>query len=281
MKNNRMKYLVLLSFLIWCQAAVSQDVIVYTDSDKVETTITALGSNMIYTKDGSFQHNEVDSLGFGKREEKYKHVYERVKAIPHSFENNLTHALDHDLWKSRNDKYVEDMPYNKEGELVYSEVVETKLTDEQIYERAKSFFIQLFENEQDILKVTIENELIIARGKRKVKVNIGLGKKMTFCYSIYLDIKDEKYRFSFKDIELTELKAYAGTPIDDSNLSTSTWYDAAIDLNEIFKKENYYRRNGEPRNSNLQYKTIVRNELQNVIEDFKKKMLEKSEKDKW
>jgi hypothetical protein len=95
----------------------------------------------------------------------------------------------------------QSMPKNTNGKIEYTEVIEIPNTSQkELYNRAKKWFVKTYKSPKDVIQVDTEDG-ISGFGALEILIkNAIAGSTINGKYSIQVDFKDNKFRYSFTNI---------------------------------------------------------------------------------
>lgn len=164
---------------------------------------------------------------------------------------------------------IENLPSDESGKIVFSEVVSLdSMTEQGLYSNSKQFFLDHFKSSREVIQLDDKINFIVA-GKAFMDINaLMLGTKypVKMWFTIKIQCKDGRYKYDIYDIYFENYAPNYVLP--DGSAKSQTAED-------IFYQENFYKKNGKPRSSNLHFL----NETNKVIEDLIFKMKESMNND--
>lgn len=213
-----------------CKAQIAK--IIFKDDTDITTKINASSSTQLFTKDKSIDFNNIKKVIFKQNEERYQGVFDKLSAanIIYVFESGLVYEEEkintelERLLKSKNADYPDNLPFDEDGNLVLSEVVEIEgVNAEQLYARSRLFFTEYFKSSNDVIQLDDPiNRTIVGKGlsHEYIKFNSGFsGDIITdqyIHYTIKIQAKDGRYRYFIDNFYTTTLGSkYQGLPSSD------------------------------------------------------------------
>lgn len=99
---------------------------------------------------------------------------------------------------------IPNFKYDDKNEVIYTEVIETSGTSQDLYMRLQRWFSNYYKNPNEVIKEKKENESILGKGKyRLFDVNAENGSKTPggiLNYTILVSVKDGKYRYEITKV---------------------------------------------------------------------------------
>lgn len=170
---------------------------------------------------------------------------------------------------------IDELPRDENGRLIYTEVVQADdTTVDELYLRAKQFFVESFKSANDVIQLD-DKESGIVSGKAFQDIYIavmGTSTKIQLWYTIKILSREGRYKYEIYDILF---KSY---PSSQMGIITTPAED-------MFDKSTYYKNNGKARGIQEQYKdqtVSAMNTLQVLIKaSMNKVAADSSEGDDW
>lgn len=157
---------------------------------------------------------------------------------------------------------IQEIP-SIDGHIVFAEVVKLdSVSKEEIYRRAKNYFITQFKSAKDVVQMDDKEEAtVVGRGWQDIYVQAGIETfAIQMWYKVRIQGKDDRYKYDVFDIEFTSYASqYAAS-------STSP-------AENIFDVKAYYNQRGKPRNIPERYKDQTLKAVEGISAGIKKAML--------
>jgi len=156
---------------------------------------------------------------------------------------------------------IDELPKDENGNLNYSEVIQAEsVSKDDLYLRAKQFFVDVFKSANDVIQMDDkESGIIIGKGFSDIYTKVmGVLTQQQMWYSIKIQSKEGRYKYTIYDIYLKSDLGQYGT------ITTRP--------EEIFSKQNYYKKNGKPKDSLEKYKIEIVNKLNSLVTTIKATM---------
>jgi hypothetical protein len=249
--------------------------------EKDNLEITASSSTQLFTRKGTFDLSDIQAIFFDASNGDTM-LNERLKArgIAIYFAGVLFAAgsdtppaeLVPKSYSTMNDLYVNGLPIDEAGKMVFTDVIQHKGTAKELYFNAKRFFVDTFKSANDVVQLDdAEKFTIIGKGFSKIFVATGFGGQKTetrLFYTLKVVCKDQRFKYDFYDLYY---KSYA------------TQYGLGHDVpaEGVFLKQNYFKKNGSPRIVNESYKKNTLDSIESLISTLKTKMQSESREDDW
>lgn len=139
---------------------------------------------------------------------------------------------------------IEEMPIDESGTINFSEVVQVdSATKEQLFAAAKQFFGDTFKSAKDVIQVEDRDAgFIIGKAFKDIQIKIlGRNSPTQMFYSMKIQAKEGRYKYEFYNIYY---KSYPELYVPSSITKAE----------DLFQKENYFKKNGEPKDIPEKYK---------------------------
>jgi len=140
------------------------------------------------------------------------------------------------------------LPTDENGNLAFSSVEEVEGSADQLYSRAKQFFVDSYKSADDVIQLEDnENRLIVGKAFNDIQItNLGKVFDVQLWYTVKIQSKEGRYKYDIYDIY------YQTYP--SINYGSQTYPPE-----HFFDESAYYRKNGRPKKIPDQYKiqTVV------------------------
>jgi hypothetical protein len=248
--------------LITSLYSFAQDIVIYSKGKEVKTKVVATSSTTLHTNNGTFKYLDIDSVHTTDQSLMDK-IYQAQKNRPSVI-----------TYQSLDKRYVDDLPYDETGILIFTEVVDQTASKNDLYLRGKMFFAKAFKSANDVIQLDDkESGTTVGKGLSEIYVFNGMmDMKIQLHYTIKIQSKDNRYKYS---IDGFYFKTYP------SQYASSSEYPA----DHMFLKANYFKNNGNPRSINSSYKEkllaeaiMLVNSIKNIMSDSKTTA---TDKDDW
>jgi len=169
---------------------------------------------------------------------------------------------------------IDELPTDESGNINYNEVITLdSVTSDELYLRAKKFFVDTFKSANDVIQMDDkEASIIIGKGFNDIYIKIaGPPTAIQMWYSIKIQGRDGRYKYEIYDISF---KNYASQYAPSSSSPAE----------QAFEKSTYYKKNGEPRGVSEKYKIEMTSTINGLVESIKAAMLKPATtttKDDW
>ncbi|MGB0521463.1 MAG: DUF4468 domain-containing protein [Flammeovirgaceae bacterium] len=164
------------------------------------------------------------------------------------------------LYAQRDRTYVPDMPYDKNGQINYTEVMHIgDVSKEQFYFRAKAWFTETFRNANEVIQMDSKAAgTVIGKGNRNVYLETAFAPvEVTLHYTVKIFCKDGRYKYEITDM------VYSGW------VEGYRWEE---NVESMFTEESIYKKNGKTRWKWVQYMQLTEESCEELIESIKKRM---------
>tara|TARA_R110001599_G_scaffold332511_1_gene547963 strand:+ start:10894 stop:11688 length:795 start_codon:yes stop_codon:yes gene_type:complete len=247
-----MKRLILTLMIVFIASLVNaQDAwIQKTDGSIVAIGIKAMGSDYLMTDLGNISFTEVKAISFKDYDEKYDANYKKLKEasliVSYGGDGTFPKAF---AFESLNPNYVDGLPFNEEGTMEFSEVIEANGTADELYIRAKLYFADNFKSAQNVIQLDDkDNRIVVGKGWSSMYLNLGLGDfKLRLKFTVKIQTRDGRYKYDIYDMSFESIES-----------STETY------PHDWFSKESFFNKKGNPRNINEAYKRATINEIESL-----------------
>lgn len=134
---------------------------------------------------------------------------------------------------SKNPLYIDDLPFNEDGKLVFEEVVSADHAQDKLYLLSKVFFTKVFKSSDAVVQFDDrETATVIGKGFSEITVEaFGFPVTTRMFYTIAVQSKDNRYRYEISDIYFKSYPSAQGPSVEAS-------------AEPLFLKEHYYKKNG-------------------------------------
>ncbi len=172
---------------------------------------------------------------------------------------------------------IDELPKSENGKLYYSEVTQVdSVTQTQLYLNSKLFFVDAFKSAQDVIQIDDKEKGIIV-GKAFVDISskmLGTSYPVKMWVTIKIQSKDGRYKYEIYDFYYENYPPNYVLP--DGSAKSQTAED-------VFNRNNYYKNNGQPKKSSLNFKTQTVEKIELIKSMIIKSMNSKStsSKDNW
>jgi hypothetical protein len=229
----KLPYVVIISLLP--VIGLSQEVTIIQAGRTIKTKVKASSDTQLYTDAGNFKYAEMDSLITSDEGIKNK-SYGKIGVTP--IERMMP------AFQSKDPRFIDDLPFNELGVLIYEEVVPCKGKKDDLYLRAKLFYADIFKSAKDVIQVDDkESGILVGKGLTHIMVSgeALFDTKMKMWFSIKIQCKDDRYKYELYDIHF---ESYPAQYVSEFNRTPTS----------LFLKAEYYRKNDTPKTKNSSYK---------------------------
>lgn len=174
---------------------------------------------------------------------------------------------------------IEELPKNEDGKLNFSGVIQSEsFKQNQLYLNSKQFFADAFKSAKDVIQMD-DKESGIVIGKGFVDINakmLGASYPVKMWYTIKIQSKDGRYKYEIYDIYFENYPP---------NYVLPDGYAKSQTAEDIFDKTNYYKKNGQPKNQSLNFKTQMVEKIDGlksmIVDAMKKSIGSDKSNDNW
>lgn len=164
---------------------------------------------------------------------------------------------------------IDGLPADENGKLNFNEVIQVDNTSQdELYLRAKQFYLDAFKLSNDLIKVDDKGlGVVIATKFTDVPIKfLGSTRPEQMWYTIKIQSKENRYKYEIYDIYFKDYPT-KGTASRSQQSSS------------VFDKVNYFKKNGEARDLNQQYKVEMMKVIDELIKSIKTSMDNKESSD--
>lgn len=261
-KHENMKFQLLIGLVILCLSMIvgmcraQQCVIHLKDGSKVATVINASSSSSLFTNHGSYQLSKLSEVVFKAKDDKYAGVYRNIEqgGVDCKFDEDISVPIadllaDKELFKSKNERYVDHLPVTEDEQIIYEEVVQVEgISADVLYSRAQLFFTNTFKSAKDVVQMAdASSHIITGKALTSVQVFTGMGyQENNLYYSLKIECRDGRFKYSVYDMYFEYPAPYEAT----KTVATGD-----------FRKRNYYKDNGKAKQRPESYAKAMNDEV--------------------
>jgi hypothetical protein len=173
---------------------------------------------------------------------------------------------------------IDELPKSEDGKLNFNEVIQVdSIKQDQLYLNSKQFFVEVFKSAKDVIQMDDrESGIVIGKGFNDIYSKmLGSSFPVKMWYTIKIQSKDDRYKYEIYDIYFENYPSQYVLP--NGKVTSQTAED-------IFDKTNYFKKNGQPNNQSLNFKTQMTDQiiiLKSVLNKSMNKSLTSNKKDNW
>ena len=144
---------------------------------------------------------------------------------------------------------IDELPKSDNGKLNFNEVIQVdSIMQNQLYLNSKQFFIDVFKSAKDVIQMDDKDAGIII-GKAFIDVNakmLGAYYPVKMWFTIKIQSKEGRFKYEIYDIYYENYPPNYVLPDGSAKSQTAE---------NLFDKNNYFKKNGQPKTSSLNFKT--------------------------
>jgi hypothetical protein len=144
---------------------------------------------------------------------------------------------------------IDELPKSDNGKLNFNEVIQVdSIMQNQLYLNSKQFFIDAFKSAKDVIQMDDKDAGIII-GKAFIDVNakmLGAYYPVKMWFTIKIQSKEGRFKYEIYDIYYENYPPNYVLPDGSAKSQTAE---------NLFDKNNYFKKNGQPKTSSLNFKT--------------------------